>query len=81
LGQPFLFFRGKTQTLWIEHLEFTSLSVGRELLDTAYRWARDKHLQCVIVENSVEALDCVEGWPQAHVLESKWIEIRSSRSF
>jgi hypothetical protein len=64
LGQPLLFFRGQTQTLWIEHLECAEPELEPVLLDCAYRWARDKHLQCVVREGA----------------DGKWVEIKSSRS-
>lgn len=50
MGQPFLFCRGLTQTLWIEHVECASPEIEARLLDIAYRWARDKHLQCLLRE-------------------------------
>lgn len=49
LGQPLLFFRGLTQTLWIEHISYESLEIGESLLESAYKWARDKHFQTVLV--------------------------------
>lgn len=51
LGQPFLFHRGLTQTLWIEHLEADDDSISATLLDCASKWARDKHFQCVLLED------------------------------
>lgn len=79
LGQPFVFFRGHTQTLWIEHLEFDSPQIAAQLLDTAHRWARDKHLQCVLVENSVDLTPILADWPQAKINTSGWVEIKSAR--
>ena len=52
LGQPFLFFNNWTQTLWIEHLNFKTTEVGRELVDVAIRWAKTKHLQKVIMNSA-----------------------------
>jgi hypothetical protein len=79
LGQPFLFFRGLAQTLWIEDLQFESAAAGGLLLETAYKWARDKHLQCVYLENNAERKPLVENWKHAHQLEEPMIELRSSR--
>lgn len=50
LGQPFLFHRGLTQTLWLEHLEAENSEIENFLLDCASKWARDKHFQCVLME-------------------------------
>ena len=79
LAQPLLFYRGMTQTIWVEHLEFNSREVATQLLDTAYRWARDKHLQCLLVENSGENAAILSDWPHARPLDDRWIEIRSAR--
>jgi hypothetical protein len=79
LAQPFLFYRGLTQTLWVEHLEATTTDVGQRLLDTVYRWSRDKHLQCVLVENSGEIAAILQDWPNVRLLEDRWFEIRSAR--
>lgn len=49
LAQPFLFFRGMTQTLWVEHLSFENQEICRQLLDLVYRCAREKHLQKVLI--------------------------------
>lgn len=51
LTQPLLFFRGLTQTLWVEHLAYDDNAVGEELIESVYKWARDKHFQTVLVSN------------------------------
>jgi hypothetical protein len=79
LGQPFLFFRGLTQTLWIEELQFETPAGGELLLETAYKWARDKHLQCVLLENRADRKPLVEKWKHAHQGDEPMIELRSSR--
>jgi len=56
LGQPFVFHRGLTQTLWLEHLEGESEEIKAALLDCASRWARDKHFQCVLMETETGEL-------------------------
>jgi hypothetical protein len=48
LGQPFLFFRGHTQTLWVEHIEANDKEVSEALCDVAVKVAREKHLQRVL---------------------------------
>ncbi|MEQ1879222.1 MAG: hypothetical protein ABL958_21470 [Bdellovibrionia bacterium] len=53
LAQPFVFFRGLTQTLWVEHLSAADTAIEAELIDIARRYGRDKHLQSVLFnENS-----------------------------
>lgn len=79
LAQPFLFYRGLTQTLWVECVIADAHQVERELLEVAHRWARDKHLQCLIVENSEDIAHIVRDWPAAKPLDESYIEIRSAR--
>jgi hypothetical protein len=51
LGQPLLFFRGLTQTLWIEHLSYNSIEIGEALIESAFKWAKDKHFQTMLVSD------------------------------
>jgi hypothetical protein len=62
LGQPLLFFRGLTQTLWVEHLEGDEKTKDA-LLECTFRWARDKHFQCVLREGP----------------NYTWVELKSAR--
>lgn len=48
LAQPILFMESLTQTLWIEYLSYDTTETGLKLLDFAYRYGRDKHLQRVL---------------------------------
>lgn len=47
LCQPLLFFEGWTQSLWIEHVAGIKNEDVMQMIEVAYRWARDKHLQKV----------------------------------
>ncbi len=51
LAQPMLFVENYTQTLWIEHLSYPDEEVGLALIDFAYRYGRDKHLQRVLFKD------------------------------
>lgn len=62
LGQPFLFFRGQTQTLWVEHIEADDENVKHQLVDTAVRVAREKHLQRVIFAEAADKADALKNW-------------------
>ena len=62
LGQPFLFFRGQTQTLWVEHIEADNDEVKHQLVDTAVRIAREKHLQRVLFANSHTLTSELKNW-------------------
>lgn len=48
LAQPLLYYRGLTQTLWVERLVAKEKLVMDQLFDVLVRWSRDKHLQSVI---------------------------------
>lgn len=79
LGQPFVFMRGLTQTLWVEHFCYSDTGAAQLLLDTTYRWARDKHFQCVLIEESPETKSFMKDWKQAHPVETPLIEIRTAK--
>ncbi|MGE3682467.1 MAG: hypothetical protein AB7G93_12145 [Bdellovibrionales bacterium] len=79
LAQPLLFFRGLTQTLWVEHFSFTTPRAGVLLLETLYAWARDKHLQCVLMEDEPGVKALLASWKQARLVDSGLIEWRTSR--
>lgn len=51
LGQPLLFLDGQTQSLWIEHIQFSSLQVRDQLIELAVKLGREKHLQKVYFPN------------------------------
>lgn len=48
LAQPFVFFRGLTQTLWVEYLSAEDNETEFAMIDLARRYGRDKHLQSVL---------------------------------
>lgn len=53
LGQPLLFFQGHTQSLWIELVEASDETVFSDLVEIAYKLARDKHLQQVLFPEQI----------------------------
>lgn len=73
LAQPILFHRGLTQTLWIECVEAEDQDVARALVDTVSKWARDKHFQCVLLEDFGVEL------PGARVTNETLIELRTAK--
>lgn len=56
LGQPLLFFDAQTQTLWVEYVSAINLAITTELVDIAYRLAREKHFQRVLISESIQHL-------------------------
>lgn len=66
IAQPLLFLDGKTQSLWIEHIQFSSLQVRDELCDLAYKLSRDKHLQKLLIPNSGSIINSISSFkPEA----------------
>lgn len=51
MAQPMLFTAGHTQSLWVEHIQYTSLQIRDELCETAYKLSREKHFQMVYFPN------------------------------
>jgi hypothetical protein len=51
LAQPFIFHKGHTQTLWVEHVEAANEATKEKLIDCAVRWAKDKHFQRVLFDD------------------------------
>lgn len=56
LGQPFLFFQGHTQSLWVELLMAENFKIEADLAEIAIKLSRDKHFQKVVLPKSVETL-------------------------
>lgn len=54
LAQPFVFFKGWTQTLWVEWLSGVDQDSRLSMVDTVYRWARDKHFQALVFEGDLQ---------------------------
>ncbi|MGE3973637.1 MAG: hypothetical protein AB7F59_03835 [Bdellovibrionales bacterium] len=61
LAQPVLFFRQMTQTLWLEHVTFDSKEAGDYLLELAFKTAREKHIQSVLVSPQEELIPLLQA--------------------
>lgn len=79
LAQPFLFFRGQTQTLWIEHLEARDSSVCEALLEVAVKVAREKHLQRVLLEATAVKDSALLAKYRPEPLEQTILEIKTTK--
>jgi hypothetical protein len=62
LAQPILFFDRQTQSLWVEHLQASSLLARDALTDLAYRLSREKHLQRVYFPNLPHIHNAIAGY-------------------
>lgn len=54
LAQPLIFFRGMTQTLWVEYMAYENQNELLALVDLGRRYAKDKHFQKVIFNTNVD---------------------------
>lgn len=61
IAQPLLFFEGQTQSLWVEHIQYSTLQARDELADLAYKLSREKHFQKVFFPESQSLLSAVRG--------------------
>lgn len=78
LAQPLLFYRGLTQTLWVEELLSETSDAAHLLLETVSKWARDKHFQCVLMEGVQRDIN-LENFKNVHVVDQRWVELRTAR--
>ena len=62
LAQPFLFFRGQTQTLWVELIEARDLGVAEALAEVAVRVAREKNLQRTLFADADRLGPAIGKW-------------------
>ena len=54
LAQPLLFFKGMTQSLWLEHLQARTPELKHELLEVAYKLCREKHFQNLLLASNLD---------------------------
>lgn len=69
LAQPVLFFRGHTQSVWVEAIVGETDEARRALLEALYKWARDKHMQKLVLHSAI-TFDSLP-WP-AQKIEGEW---------
>lgn len=62
IAQPLLFLDGQTQSLWVEHLQHTTLQARDELCELAYKLGREKHLQRVYFPNDNGVPNSIKGF-------------------
>ena len=78
LAQPFLFFRGQTQTLWVEHIEADDSAIQQDLVDIAVKVAREKHLQRVLFAEASALSKELEAW-RPELLESDIAVVKTTK--
>ena len=78
LAQPLLFFRGMTQTLWVEHSRARNSEAGRQLVDLAIRVGKDKRMQKVVFFDPQGYDEVLSNNPNAHRQDEYW-EVKTTR--
>ena len=59
LAQPLVFFEAQTQSLWVEHLSYSTLTARDELCSLAYKLSREKHFQRVFFPNNSSVMNSI----------------------
>jgi hypothetical protein len=62
LAQPLLFFDGQTQSLWVEHVSYSSLQARDEVCELAFRLSREKHFQRVYFPTAGSLQNSISQW-------------------
>ena len=75
MAQPFVHFRGQTQTVWIEHLE-SDTAARAGLFEIAIKVAREKHMQRVLFSGEHE--NDLKIWNPI-LIEEKVLEVKTTK--
>ncbi len=78
IAQPLLFFDGYTQSLWVEHVAYSTLKSRDELCELAYKLAREKHLQKVFFPQSSALQNCLTAF-RAETWKPNVLSVRSTK--
>lgn len=76
MAQPFIHFRGQTQTVWVEHLESEDTVAHSGLIEIAIKVAREKHMQRVLFSNDLE--NALKVWNPTQI-EEKVLEVKTTK--
>lgn len=79
LAQPFVFFRGLTQTLWVEWMGGITEEAAHKAIEVAYRWARDKHFQTIVLEKSQPFAKYFESCPFPVETQDGFVLLKTSK--
>ncbi len=78
IAQPMLFLDGQTQSLWVEHLSYSSLQTRDQLCELAYKLSREKHFQRVFFPNSSGVMNSVRLF-KPEVWQPQVISIKTTK--
>lgn len=78
IAQPLLFLNGQTQSLWIEHMSYSSLQARDELCELGYKMAREKHFQKVFFPNSQGVVNGVNSF-KPEIWQPQMISVKTTK--
>jgi hypothetical protein len=79
LAQPFLFFDGQTQTLWIEHLQAKDTVTRDALIELAVKLGREKHLQKVLFPSDEKITETLKNY-KSEIWKSPILQVRTTKT-
>lgn len=79
MAQPLLFLDGQTQSLWVEHLSYSSLMARDELCELAYKLCREKHFQRVLFPNQTGVANSIKAF-KAENWDSQVLCVKTSKA-
>ena len=62
MAQTMLYLDGQTQSLWVEHLNASSIEHTNQLVEIAYRHSREKHFQRVYFREAKDLVESLAPW-------------------
>lgn len=78
IAQVLLYFKSNTQTLWIERIKANNPKEEGELLEVAYRFAREKHLQKVLFEKELFRTEILDNY-KVNPLDDEHLWIKTTK--
>jgi hypothetical protein len=79
IAQALLFFDGQTQSMWVEHMQFTDTESRTALIELAVKLGREKHLQKVYFPNEQELVDGLKNF-KSEPWSSSILQVRTTKT-
>lgn len=79
LAQPLVFLEGQTQSLWVEHIAYSSLKARDEICDLAYRLSREKHFQRVYFPNNTSIQNAISNL-KPHAWSTSAVYVKTTKA-
>jgi len=79
IAQALLFLDGQTQTLWVEHLQFSSLQIRDALVELAVKLGREKHLQKIYFPNEPTIANALQPY-KSEPWSASVLQVRTTKT-